>query len=115
MLLTSAAWLRHYVFQQDGAPARNTKVTQGWCQANLLEFWSNEVWSPTSPDCIPLGYYLWSICERDVNRVPHNTAASLKVKIMEVIATSQGPPWPRPAGGSAAVVEAGGNFLNNPL
>jgi transposase-like protein len=51
---------RHYVFQQDGAPAHNAKITQQWCQANLPEFWSTDVWPPSSPDCNPLDYYVWS-------------------------------------------------------
>jgi hypothetical protein len=39
------------------------------------------------PDCKPLLYYVWSVCERDVNRSPHNTAASLKAKIMDFMAS----------------------------
>jgi hypothetical protein len=106
---------RHYVFQQDGAPAHNAKVTQDWCQANLPEFWSKEVWPPSSPDCNPLDYYVWSVCERDVNKVPHNTAASLMAKITEVMAN-----LPRDTLAKAcrrfrqrieAVVEAGGDFF----
>jgi hypothetical protein len=77
---------RHYVFQQDCAPAHNAKVTQEWCEANLPEFRSKEIWLPSSPDCNSPDYYLWSVCERDVNRSPHNTAASLKAKIMDVMA-----------------------------
>jgi hypothetical protein len=106
---------RHYVFQQDGAPAHNAKVTQEWCEANLPEFWSKEVWPPSSPDCNPLDYYVWSVCERDVNRSPHNTAASLKEKITDVMAN-----LPRDTVAKAcrrfrrrieAVVEAGGDFF----
>jgi hypothetical protein len=29
---------RHYIFQQDGAPANNSNMGQDWCAANLLEF-----------------------------------------------------------------------------
>jgi hypothetical protein len=58
---------------------------------------------------------LWSVCERDVNRSPHNTAASLKAKIMDVMAS-----LPRDTMAKAcrkfchrieAVVEAGGDFF----
>jgi hypothetical protein len=48
---------RHYGFQQDSAPAHHTKMAQGWCGANLLEFWSKEVWPPSIPDFNPLDYY----------------------------------------------------------
>jgi hypothetical protein len=29
---------------------------------------------------------MWSVCEREVNKQPHNTMASLKAKISEVMA-----------------------------
>ncbi len=79
------------------------------------EFWSKEVWPPCSPDCNPLDYYVWSVCERDVKRSPHNTATSLKAKITEVMAN-----LPRDTLAKAcrkfrqrieAVVEAGGDFF----
>ncbi len=67
------------------------------------------------PDCNPLDYYIWSVFERDVNRSPHNTATSLKVKIMDVMAN-----LPRDTMAKAcrrfrqrieAVVEAGGDIF----
>ncbi len=106
---------RHYVFQQDGAPAHNSKKSQDWCAANLPEFWSKEVWPPSSPDCNPLDYFVWGVCERDVNRGPHNTRASLMAKITEVMGS-----LPRDTVGKAcrrfrhrieAVVEANGDFI----
>ncbi len=47
---------RHYVFQQDGAPAHNSKKTQDLLRENLPEVWEKEVWPPSSPDC-----NLWTI------------------------------------------------------
>jgi hypothetical protein len=88
---------RHYVFQQDGAPAHNSKMAQDWCAANLLEFWPKEIWPPSSPDFNPRDYNVWRVCERDINKAPHNTAASLMAKIMEVMANLRGPLWRRPA------------------
>jgi hypothetical protein len=64
----------------------NSKATQDWCWKNLLEFWLKEVWPPSGPDCNPLDHYVWSICEQDINKAPHNTVASLVAKIMEVMA-----------------------------
>jgi predicted 2-oxoglutarate/Fe(II)-dependent dioxygenase YbiX len=49
---------RYYVFQQDGALTHNPNVTQNWWQGNLPEFWTKEVWPPSSPDCNPLDYYM---------------------------------------------------------
>jgi hypothetical protein len=43
---------RHYVFQQDGAPAHNSKRTQDSWRENLPEFWEN-----------PLNYFVWGISE----------------------------------------------------
>ena len=74
---------RSYVFQQDGAPAHNAKVTQDWLSANLPDFWGKELWMPGSPDCNPLDYYFWGACERTINRAPHNTLDSLKTSIMD--------------------------------
>lgn len=77
---------RHYVFQQDGAPAHNASATQDWLRQHLPEFWEKEVWPPSSPDCNPLDYFVWSVCERDTNKHPHNNVESLKQKIEEVMA-----------------------------
>ncbi len=76
---------RHYVFQQDGAPAHNSKRTQDWLKENLPEVWEKEIWPPSSPDCNPLDYYVWGVCELDVNKAPHNTVESLVAKIKEVM------------------------------
>ena len=75
---------RTYVWQQDGTPAHTAKKTQEWCKDNLPQFWEKELWSPSSPDCNPLDYFVWSVTERDVNKFSHNTRASLIAKIIEV-------------------------------
>lgn len=77
---------RHYVFQQDGAPAHNANKTQAWLADNLKEFWPKNIWPPSSPDCNPCDFFLWGVCEREVNKRPHNTKASLKTKITQVMA-----------------------------
>jgi hypothetical protein len=74
-----------YVFQQDGAPAHNSKRTQEWLKANLPEVWEKEIWPPSSPDCNPLDYFVWGITEIQVNKAPHNTADSVISKIKEVM------------------------------
>jgi hypothetical protein len=38
-------------------------------------------------DCNPLNYFMWSVAERKVNEEPHNTLASLRAKISEIMAT----------------------------
>jgi hypothetical protein len=93
----------------------NSKVTQDWCWKNLLEFWLQEVWPPSSPDCNPLDHNVWSVCEQDINKAPHNTVTSLVAKIMEVMAN-----LPRDTMEKVCkrfhrkmefVVEAGGHFF----
>lgn len=81
---------RHYIFQQDGAPAHTANIVQKWCKENLPEFWEKEIWPPSSPDCNPLDYYVWSFCEAVVNKQPHNTADSLRARIVEVMADLDG-------------------------
>lgn len=49
-----------YVCQQDGAPAHASKRTQEWCKADFHHFWEKEVWPPSSPDVIPLYFFVWA-------------------------------------------------------
>ena len=74
---------RPYVFQQDGAPAHNAKVTQDWLKEHLPDFWGKNLWPPSSPDCSPLDYYVWGACERMINRTPYNTQQALKAAIVD--------------------------------
>ena len=65
-----------------GLAAQNTaKSTQNWLKANLKDHWSKEIWPPSSKDCNPLDFFMWSEVEREVNKQPHNTLASLRSKI----------------------------------
>ncbi len=43
------------------------------------------MWPPSSPEYIPLDYFMWCEFEREVNNQPHHTQASLKAKISEVM------------------------------
>jgi hypothetical protein len=43
------------------------------------------MWPPSSPDYNHLDYFMWCEFEREVNKQPHNTQASLKAKISEVM------------------------------
>lgn len=74
-----------YVFQQDSAPAHKAKTTQAWLNLNVPHHWSPDLWPPSSPDCNPLDYYVWSIVEKQVNKRPHNTIESVKEAIADVM------------------------------
>ncbi len=46
-----APWVElEFVFQQDGAPSHTSNLTQSFCEAVFLRFWSKELWPPSSPD-----------------------------------------------------------------
>ncbi len=66
--------------------AYTAKITQDWLKANMENHWSQEIWPPSSPDCTPLHPYTWSEFEREDNKMPHSTLASLRAKILEVMA-----------------------------
>jgi hypothetical protein len=66
--------------------AHTAKITQNWLKANMENHWSQEIWPPSSPDCNPLDLSMWSEFEREVNKQPHNTLASLRAKILEGMA-----------------------------
>jgi hypothetical protein len=44
-----------------------------------------EMWPPSSTDCNPLDYFIWCVVDRQVNKCPHITLASLKAKISDVM------------------------------
>ncbi|KPU74657.1 uncharacterized protein Dana_GF26712 [Drosophila ananassae] len=43
------------------------------------------LWPPSSPDLNPLDYYVWGVLERDTNKYPHNTVASLRTSIAKAM------------------------------
>jgi hypothetical protein len=65
--------------------AHTAKITQNWLKADMENHWSQEILPPSSPDCNLLDLSMWSVFEREVNKQPHNSLASLRVKILEVM------------------------------
>ncbi|KAI6658755.1 hypothetical protein LOD99_15078 [Oopsacas minuta] len=72
-----------FVFQQDGAPAHTSNVTQTWLQSNIPCFIEKEQWPPYSPDLNPMDYSVWSILESRVCAKSHKSIDSLKRKLRE--------------------------------
>ncbi len=62
--------LGNYIFQQDGAPAHTSKKVQNFLASSLAEFWSMDLWPPSSPDLNPLNFFWWSVIVRKVNATP---------------------------------------------
>jgi hypothetical protein len=95
--------------------AHTAKITQNWPNANTENHWSQEIWPPSSPDCNPLDFSLWSEFEREVSKQPHYILASLRAKILEgmadmdreVVIPSYKKFWSR----IEVVVEASGDFI----
>jgi hypothetical protein len=56
--------------------------TQDWLKASLMDPCSKKMWPPSSSECNTLDYF---IVEREVNKHTHNTLASLKIKILDVM------------------------------
>lgn len=69
------------VFQQDGAPAHTSKKTQMWLKDNMPQFWSKEMWPPSSPDLNPLDFSVWANIEARVCEHPHSNLNSLRTSI----------------------------------
>jgi hypothetical protein len=71
----------HWVFQQDGAPAHTSDISQRWCKNNLSYFLDKNHWPPNSPDLNPLDYYYWNAV---VTRMKRNIFYDKKSFIKEI-------------------------------
>lgn len=49
-----------YVWQQDGAPAHTAATTRRFLTEAMAEFWTPEMWPPSSPDLNPLDFSVWA-------------------------------------------------------
>ena len=72
-----------FIFQQDGAPAHTSNVTQTWLHKNIPQFIEKEQWPPYSPDLNPMDYSIWSILENRVCTKSHKNVEALKRKLRE--------------------------------
>lgn len=78
---------KHWIFQQDSAPAHKAKSTQRWLELNLPEFIAAEDWPSGSPDLNPLDYRLWSVLEEKACSKPHRNIEGLKVDLVKAAAS----------------------------
>ena len=69
---------RHWIFQQDSAPAHKSKATQTWLKAHFPEIISPMEWPASSPDLNPMDFSIWSILESKACVKPHKSLEALK-------------------------------------
>jgi transposase len=74
---------RHWVFQQDNAPAHRAKDTQAWIMNQFPASIAASEWPPYSCDLNPMDYSVWSILEQKVCSIKHSSIESLKQHLEE--------------------------------
>ena len=70
-------------FQQDGATSHTAKLVQDFCKKNFKNFWSKDLWPPSSPDLIPMDFGIWSILEQNACVKFHKNVDMLKRKLVK--------------------------------
>jgi hypothetical protein len=94
------------------AQLKSSSLAKGQPEKN---HWSKEIWPPSSQHCNPFDSSMWCEFERKVSKKPHNILASLRAKILEVMANMDRELvihyykkfWSR----IEAVVDASGDFI----
>ena len=71
------------LFQQDGAKAHTSRLTQAWLAEKLPSFISKERWPANSPDLNPCDDYLWGKLKNQLNSRIYSTVEGLKQCIKE--------------------------------
>lgn len=77
---------RHWVFQQDSAPAHKARGTQAWLTSRKIDFIRHQDWPSSSPDLNPLDYKIWQHLEQEACSKPHRNLESLKASIVKAAA-----------------------------
>ena len=70
-----------YVFQQDGARAHTSHLSQQWCRDNLTAFWDKDQWPPCSPDLNLMDFFVWGWMQRRVEKKRPTDLVTLKTAI----------------------------------
>lgn len=65
--------------------AFNGKMFSEFLGVNVPEFWPRDIWQSSKPGANGLDYFVWSICEGEVNKKPHSNKDSVKIQILCVV------------------------------
>src|ERR1700743_2633457 len=71
----------HFVFQQDGAPAHSSRLTQEWIEQHSPEFVRKDEWPPNSPDLNTLHYHVWALCLSGTKCSLHSQPTRLNARL----------------------------------
>ena len=106
---------RPWVWQQDSAPCHVSNRSIRWLEDNTYDFISKDCWPPSSPDLIPMDYFVWGYLEAHTNRRAHSTKTSLIHSIKENCSNMDRAMVAKACssfrGRVEAVIEAGGDFI----
>ncbi|KAI6655581.1 hypothetical protein LOD99_2080 [Oopsacas minuta] len=72
------------IFQQDGGPAHTSKLSQEWCQLNLVGCWGKEIWPGNSPDLSPIEN-LWAVVKQSLSEMPSATNLEMLEKNLKTV------------------------------
>lgn len=76
-------------FQQDGAPAHNSRIARDFLNENFSRKWIGTngpiKWPARSPDLTPLDYFLWGYVKDEVYKTSYDTIEDLKAAIESIL------------------------------
>ncbi|CAH2002658.1 unnamed protein product [Acanthoscelides obtectus] len=86
---------RHHLhFQQDGAPAHNSRGTYHFLSTTFNDQWIGTngpiPWPPRSPDLNPLDYFLWGYLKNQIYKRRYDNLDALKTAVREKITQIDG-------------------------
>ncbi|CAH1966861.1 unnamed protein product [Acanthoscelides obtectus] len=86
---------RHHLhFQQDGAPAHNSRGTYHFLSTTFNDQWIGTngpiQWPPRSPDLNPLDYFLWGYLKNQIYKRRYDNLDALKTAVREKITQIDG-------------------------
>lgn len=72
------------ILQQDSAPAHTSKKTIEFLKNEKINYIPPDLWTPNSPDNVPMDYCIWSWMVTQLNRRRISTLVGLKRALKEV-------------------------------